>query len=100
MMKFSFCVCFSSFVFFFFFLRREYSFVVQEWMIILLFLSFFLSKTKVSGFCARCFSVVVVVLRTETAEKLKKFCRKIKKKRNFLKHSAQTFYNTAVMSNN
>jgi hypothetical protein len=55
----------------------------------------------VSGFCARCFSVVVVVVfRTETAEKLKKFCRKIKKKRNFLKHSAQTFYNTAVMSNN
>jgi hypothetical protein len=34
-------------------------------MIILLFLSFFLSKTKVSGFCARCFSVVVVVLLFE-----------------------------------
>jgi hypothetical protein len=34
-------------------------------MIILLFLSFFLSKTKTSGFCARCFSVVVVVLLFE-----------------------------------
>ena len=56
-------------------------------MIILLFLSFFLSKTKVSGFCARCFSVVVV-LRTETAEKLKKFCRKIKKKRNISSNTA------------
>jgi hypothetical protein len=58
-------------------------------MIILLFLSFFLSKTKVSGFCARCFSVVVVVVfRTETAEKLKKFCRKIKKKRNISSNTA------------
>ena len=74
-------------------------------MKILLFLSFFLSKTKVSGFCARCFSVVVVVvvvlLRTETAEKLKKNLQKNKKEeKNYLKHRAQTFYNTAVMSNN
>ena len=54
-----------------------------------------------SGFCARCFSVVVVVVRTETfSEKLKKFCsRKIKKKRNISSNTfcAQTFYNTAVM---
>ena len=72
-------------------------------MILLLFLSFFLSKIKVSGFCARCFSVVVVLfccLRIETfSEKLKKFCsRKIKKKRNISSNTfcAQTFYNTAV----
>jgi len=61
-------------------------------------LSFFLSKTRVSGFCALlflcCFSVVL--LRTET-EKLKNgakenFWRKIKKKKNFLKTQLLPFH--------
>jgi len=71
-------------------------------MIILLFLSFFLSKTKVSGFCARCFSVVVVVLLFENRnffrETEKILRKKIKKKRNISSNTfrAQTFYNTAV----
>ena len=74
-------------------------------MIILLFLSFFLSKTKVSGFCARCFSVVVVVVLCREQNffrETEKILRQKNKKeeKHFLKHSAQTFYNTAVMSTN
>ena len=73
-------------------------------MILLLFLSFFLSKTKASGFCARCFSVVVVVLCCEQKlfSETEKILRQKNKKeeKHLLKHSAQTFYNTAVMSTN
>ena len=57
-------------------------------MILLLFLSFFLSKIKVSGFCARCFSVVLLFENRNFFRETEKILQQKNKKeeKHFLKH--------------